>query len=445
MPENKRLDDMVPSEIVRSLDEYIVGQTDAKRTIAVAIRNRVRRKRLPQEVRNEVTPKNILMIGPTGVGKTEIARRIAKLANAPFIKVEATKFTEVGYVGRDVESMVRDLMATSVQMVKAEMADNKKAQVEERVEERLLDLLLPSQPSSSTDLSASDTREKFRSMLRSGTFDGKEVEMSIDVRPRVEVIGTSTTDEIQQTLSNLTTMFTSGGNTKKRKLTIKRAREIITQEEMEKVIDPDKAVDEALERAQEMGIIFIDEIDKVASKGNTSNTDVSREGVQRDILPIVEGTTVSTKWGAVDTTNILFIAAGAFSMSKPSDLIPELQGRFPLHVELKDLSADDFYRILTEPQNAIVKQYKALLGTEGVTLTFTDSALRKIADIAYEVNMSNDNIGARRLHTVMEKLLEELAFSADELCGQSIEITDEYVKQRLSGIAEDRDLSRYIL
>ena len=298
----------------------------------------------------------------------------------------------------------------------------------------ILDLLLPSQPSSSTDVSSADTREKFRSMLRSGTFDGKEVEMNIDVRPRVEVIGTSTADDIQQTLSNLTSMFASGAGTKRRKLTVKRAREIITQEEMEKVIDTDKAVDEALER-----------IDKVASKGNSANTDVSREGVQRDILPIVEGTTVSTKWGAVDTTNILFIAAGAFSMSKPSDLIPELQGRFPLHVELKDLTADDFYRILTEPQNAIVKQYKALLGTEGVTLSFTDAALRKIADIAYEVNMSNDNIGARRLHTVMEKLLEELAFSADELSGQSIEITEDYVRQRLSGIAEDRDLSRYIL
>ena len=445
MAEYRKLDDMVPSEIVRSLDEYIVGQEDAKRTIAVAIRNRVRRKRLPEEVRDEVTPKNILMIGPTGVGKTEIARRIAKLANAPFIKVEATKYTEVGYVGRDVESMVRDLMASSVQMVKAEMAENKKAQVDQRVEERLLDLLLPSQPSSSTDVSSADTREKFRSMLRSGTFDGKEVEMNIDVRPRVEVIGTSTADDIQQTLSNLTSMFASGAGTKRRKLTVKRAREIITQEEMEKVIDTDKAVDEALERAQEMGIIFIDEIDKVASHNSTSNSDVSREGVQRDILPIVEGTTVSTKWGAVDTTNILFIAAGAFSMSKPSDLIPELQGRFPLHVELKDLTADDFYRILTEPQNAIVKQYKALLGTEGVTLSFTDAALRKIADIAYEVNMSNDNIGARRLHTVMEKLLEELAFSADELSGQSIEITEDYVRQRLSGIAEDRDLSRYIL
>ncbi len=445
MPEYKKLDDMVPSEIVRNLDEYIVGQDDAKRTIAVAIRNRVRRKRLPDDVRNEVTPKNILMIGPTGVGKTEIARRIAKLANAPFVKVEATKYTEVGYVGRDVESMVRDLVGTAISCVRAEMAENKKADVEARVEERLLDLLLPKGNSTSTEIDGGDTREKFRTLLRNGAFDNKEVEMSIDVKPRFEVFGTSSADELQQTISNLTSMFSAPGGSKRRMLTIKRAREILTEEEMDKVIDQDKAVDEALERAQEMGIIFIDEIDKVASRSNNSNTDVSREGVQRDILPIVEGTTVSTKWGVVDTTNILFIAAGAFSMSKPSDLIPELQGRFPLHVELKDLTADDFYRILTEPQNAIVKQYKALLGTENVTLEFTDEALREIADIAHSVNMTNDNIGARRLHTVMEKLLEELAFSADELAGQSIEITKDYVRTRLAGIAEDRDLSRYIL
>ncbi len=450
MPEyKKKLDDMVPSEIVRSLDEYVVGQDEAKRTIAIAIRNRVRRKRLPDDVRDEVTPKNILMIGPTGVGKTEIARRIAKLANAPFIKVEATKYTEVGYVGRDVESMVRDLAAASLSMVREEMAGQKEEEVEKRVEERLLDLLLPAvSKDNPTDLATSDTREKFRTMLREGAFDSKEVEMPVDMKAHLgfEVMGSGgNMEDIQQALNSIGNMFSSSGRQKVRKLTVKRAREILHEEEMDKVIDPDKAVDEAIERAEEMGIIFIDEIDKVASRNSNSNSDVSREGVQRDILPIVEGTKVSTKWGVVDTTNILFIAAGAFSFAKPSDLIPELQGRFPLRVELKDLSGEDFYRILTEPQNAITKQYKALLSTEGVDVTFTDEALREIADIAYEVTQSNDNIGARRLYTVMEKLLEELAFSADELSGQAIEITKDYVRQRLSGIVENQDLSKYIL
>lgn len=450
MPDNrKKLDDMVPSEIVRSLDEYVVGQDEAKRTIAIAIRNRVRRKRLPEDVRDEVSPKNILMIGPTGVGKTEIARRIAKLANAPFIKVEATKYTEVGYVGRDVESMVRDLAAASLSMVREEMAGQKEEEVERRVEERLLDLLLPAMSKdSSTDIAAADTREKFRTMLRNGVFDEKEVEMPVDMKAHLgfEVMGSSgSMEDIQQALNSLGSMFSTAGRQKTRKLSVKRAREILHEEEMDKVIDPDKAVDEAIERAEEMGIIFIDEIDKVASRNSTSNSDVSREGVQRDILPIVEGTKVSTKWGVVDTTNILFIAAGAFSFAKPSDLIPELQGRFPLRVELNDLSGEDFYRILTEPQNAITKQYKALLSTEGVGVEFSDEALREIADIAYEVNQSNDNIGARRLYTVMEKLLEELAFSADELSGQKIEITKDYVRQRLSGIVENQDLSKYIL
>ena len=450
MPEfKKKLDDMVPSEIVKSLDEYVVGQDEAKRTIAIAIRNRVRRKRLPEDVRDEVSPKNILMIGPTGVGKTEIARRIAKLANAPFIKVEATKYTEVGYVGRDVESMVRDLAAASISMVREEMAGQKEEEVERRVEERLLDLLLPTLPKDgSTEIAAADTREKFRSMLRNGVFEEKEIEMPVDMKAHLgfEVMGSSgSMEEIQQALNSLGSMFSSSGRQKTRKLTVKRAREILHEEEMDKVIDPDKAVDEAIDRAEEMGIIFIDEIDKVASRNSNSNSDVSREGVQRDILPIVEGTKVSTKWGVVDTTNILFIAAGAFSFAKPSDLIPELQGRFPLRVELKDLKGDDFYRILTEPQNAITKQYKALLSTEGVEVSFTDEALMEIADIAYEVNQSNDNIGARRLYTVMEKLLEELAFSADELSGQKVDITKDYVRQRLSGIVENQDLSKYIL
>ena len=451
MLENKKsLDDMVPSEIVRSLDEYIVGQEEAKRTIAIAIRNRVRRKRLPEDIRDEVTPKNILMIGPTGVGKTEIARRIAKLANAPFIKVEATKYTEVGYVGRDVESMIRDLMAASVAMVREEMAQQRHDEVDRRVEERLLDLLLPAidKSKAETDVSVGETRERFRSMLRSGVFDEKEIEMPVDMKAHVgfELMGSSgSMEDLQNALSSIGNMFSSSSGKKTRKLSVKRAREIIEEEELDKVIDPDKAVDEAKTRAEEMGIIFIDEIDKVASHNSTSNSDVSREGVQRDILPIVEGSKVSTKWGVIDTTNILFIAAGAFSFSKPSDLIPELQGRFPLRVELHDLTADEFYRILTEPQNAITKQYKALLSTEGVNVEFDDEALHEIARIASDVNQTNDNIGARRLYTVMEKLLEELAFSADQLNGQTINITKGYVAERLNGLAEDQDLSRYIL
>ena len=451
MPERKKLDDMVPSEIVRSLNEYVIGQDEAKRTIAIAIRNRVRRKRLPEEIRDEVTPKNILMIGPTGVGKTEIARRIAKLANAPFVKVEATKYTEVGYVGRDVESMVRDLMAASLSMVREEMAEQKEEEVNRRVEDRLLDLLLPAVEGqkNDTDVSVEDTREKFRALLKDGVFDNKEVEMPYDGRQNIgfELMGASgNIEDLQNALSSLGNMFQRGGNAKKtRKISVKRAREIIEEEEMDKVIDQDKAVEEAKERAEEMGIIFIDEIDKVASHNSNSNSDVSREGVQRDILPIVEGSKVSTKWGVIDTTNILFIAAGAFSFAKPSDLIPELQGRFPLRVELHDLTADEFYRILTEPQNAITKQYKALLGTENVTIDFNDEALHRIAEIAYSVNQTNDNIGARRLYTVMEKLIEELAFSADELGGQTITITKAYVEERLGDIVENVDLSKYIL
>lgn len=391
------------------------------------------------------------MIGPTGVGKTEIARRIAKLANAPFVKVEATKYTEVGYVGRDVESMVRDLMAASLSMVREEMAEQKEEEVSKRVEDRLLDLLLPAVEGqkNDTDVSVEDTREKFRALLKDGVFDNKEVEMPYDGRQNIgfELMGASgNIEDLQNALSSLGNMFQRGGNAKKtRKISVKRAREIIEEEEMDKVIDQDKAVEEAKEKAEEMGIIFIDEIDKVASHNSNSNSDVSREGVQRDILPIVEGSKVSTKWGVIDTTNILFIAAGAFSFAKPSDLIPELQGRFPLRVELHDLTADEFYRILTEPQNAITKQYKALLGTENVTIDFNDEALHRIAEIAYSVNQTNDNIGARRLYTVMEKLIEELAFSADELGGQTITITKAYVEERLGDIVENVDLSKYIL
>ena len=441
----RTLDNMTPKEIVESLDKYVIGQNDAKRTIAVALRNRVRRKKLPKEIRDEVSPKNILMIGSTGVGKTEIARRIAKLADAPFIKVEATKYTEVGYVGRDVESMVKDLMAAAVSMVKEEMAKAREGEVDENVESRLLDLLLPSL-NVKDDENARETREKFRKMLRDGVFDNKEVEMNVSSpRPNINIVGGGNMEDLQNAMNSLGSIFSGQSGQHKRKITIKRAREIIKEEEMDRVVDIDKAVDEAKERTEQMGIIFIDKIDKVASRGNTSGADVSREGVQRDILPIVEGTKVSTRWGVIDTTNILFIAAGAFSLSKPSDLIPELQGRFPLHVELHDLTENDFYRILTEPQNAITKQYKALLSTENVNIEYEDEALKEIARIAAEVNQSNDNIGARRLHTVMEKLLEELSFSANELSGQTITITKGYVDERLKNIVENQDLSRYIL
>ncbi len=451
--EQKKLDDMLPREIVEQLDKYIIGQEDAKKLIAIAIRNRVRRKRLPEDMKAEVTPKNIIMMGPTGVGKTEIARRIAKLANAPFIKVEATKYTEVGYVGRDVESMVKDLMASSVSLVKAEMFKENEKKVETVVEEKLLDLLIPAidEEKKAQDVQVQDVRESMRQLLRSGALDDKEVEMAVPQSVRVSGVGVfgapqdASGVDIGNIFEDLNSMFQNSGREKKRKITVKRAREIIREDQLNKSVDNDKVIDEAKARCEEMGIIFIDEIDKIANKGQTNNQDVSREGVQRDILPIVEGTKVSTKWGVVDTTNILFIAAGAFSVAKPSDLIPELQGRFPLRVELHDLTSDDFYRILTEPDNAIVKQYKALLKTEGVDLSFTDDALRHIAEIAEKANNSADNIGARRLHTVMERLLEDLSFNAADKKGESVEITADYVDKALSGIVEDQDLTRYIL
>nr|WP_319474744.1 ATP-dependent protease ATPase subunit HslU [uncultured Sphaerochaeta sp.] len=454
---SRKLDELKPSQIVSELDKYIIGQQKAKRTIAVAIRNRTRRKRLPEEIRDEVSPKNIIMIGPTGVGKTEIARRIAKLSNAPFIKVEATKYTEVGYVGRDVESIIRDLMSIAVQQVKAELAEAEKEKVASRVEERLLDMLLPQAKgeekselvpagTSFTD-SQKATRERFREMLRDGKFDDREIEVNVQSRKRVgiEVLGQPNMEELQDAMQSLGSIF-GNGRGHNRKLTVKRAREIFTEEETEKAVDNDRAIDEAKERVEQMGIVFLDEIDKVAkSGGGASSIDVSREGVQRDILPIVEGTSVSTKWGVIDTTHILFIASGAFHVSKPSDLIPELQGRFPLRVELDDLSADDFYRILTEPANAMTMQYHELLKTEGVEIIFDDAAIRKVSEIAYEVNATNDNIGARRLFTIMEKLLEELSFSADELSGQTITITAAYVDERLRDVLQDQDLSKFIL
>lgn len=448
------LDEMVPSQIVSELDKYIIGQKKAKRTIAVALRNRTRRKRLPDEIREEVFPKNIIMIGPTGVGKTEIARRIAKLSNAPFIKIEATKFTEVGYVGRDVESMIKDLMASAVLMVKKEMAEKNEEAVKAKVEERLLDLLIPNLNSNpQADQSFEDDRVKVRELtlqkLRKGEFENTEVEVVYNRAPKSFEIGVmgASPDDIQNAMNNITDIFRSAQNRgKKHRITIKRAREMFTEEELDRTVDQDKVVDIAKERTEQMGIVFIDEIDKIASSsGSTNSPDVSREGVQRDILPIVEGTKVSTKWGVIDTSHILFIAAGAFHVSKPSDLIPELQGRFPLRVELDDLKAEDFFRILKEPENAITLQYKELLGTEGVEVEFTDDAVRRISEIAYEVNSSSENIGARRLYTIMELLLEELSFSANELCGQKIVITPEYVNERLSDVVKNQDLSRYIL
>jgi len=446
----RKLDELKPKQIVAELDKYIIGQEAAKRTIAVAIRNRTRRKKLPEEIRDEVSPKNIIMIGPTGVGKTEIARRIAKLSNAPFIKVEATKYTEVGYVGRDVESIIRDLMSIALQQTKAELAEAQAEKVKARVEERLLDLLLPQMKNEpDMDIVAPEgdgrLRERFRTMLREGRFDDRTIELNVQARKHVgiEVMGAPNMEEIQEAMASLGSIF--GGKGHVRKVTIKRAREILTEEETEKAVDNDRAIDEAKERVEQMGIVFIDEIDKVAKSGPTSGIDVSREGVQRDILPIVEGTSVSTKWGVIDTTHILFIASGAFHVSKPSDLIPELQGRFPLRVELNDLTANDFYRILTEPQNALTMQYRELLKTEGVEITFEDAAIRRLSEIAFKVNALHDNIGARRLFTIMERLLEELSFNADELSGQHISITEEYVDERLGDIVEDQDLSRFIL
>ncbi len=450
------LDEMVPSQIVAELNKYVIGQDKAKRTIAVALRNRTRRKRLPDSIKDEVYPKNIIMIGPTGVGKTEIARRIARLSNAPFIKVEATKYTEVGYVGRDVESMVRDLMGSAVSMVRRELAAANEKAVKERVEERLLDVLIPNvSPTTNTDAQFDSARvsarEQIRVQLRAGLLDNTEVEIPNQmVRPKVgiEFMGGSM-DDLQNAMNSLGSIFQnaqSGARNRRRKVTVKRAREIFTEDETERSVDQEKVTEIAKERTEQMGIIFIDEIDKIAGKNSSSSSpDVSREGVQRDILPIVEGTKVTTKWGVIDTSHILFIAAGAFHVSKPSDLIPELQGRFPLRVELDDLKADDFYRILKEPENAITLQYSELLKTEGVEIDFTDESLHRISEIAYEVNSSTGNIGARRLYTIMETLLDDISFNASEMSGQKVEITPDYVNERLSSVVKNQDLSRYIL
>ncbi len=470
-----KLEDLTPKQIVSELDKYIIGQEKAKKAVAIALRNRVRRQKLPDNLIDEVAPKNIIMMGPTGVGKTEIARRLSKLTGAPFVKVEATKYTEVGYVGRDVESMVRDLMMVSVNMVKSELQEEVREEAEQRVEEQLLDLLLPGsrkaqakpvleglfanhKPAEEENgeqnrVAEKDappavseaTREKFRGKLQNGELDEKEVEVTLSRSngPAIEIFSGQNLEEIDLNLGNLGNIF--GGKKKKKRTSVKRAKDILLQEEMERLVDTDQVADLARQRAETLGIIFVDEIDKIAVKEGRSSGDVSREGVQRDILPIVEGSKVNTKFGVVDTSHVLFIAAGAFHMAKPSDLIPELQGRFPIRVELEALVTEDFYKILTQPRNALTLQYTELMKTEGVAIEFTDDAIQELSRLAAEVNGQSQNIGARRLHTIMELLLEELSFNAPELSGQSIPITADYVRERLQDVVKDQDLSRYIL
>jgi len=440
-----------PREIVSELDRYIVGQDKAKRAVAIALRNRWRRQHVPPPLRDEIAPKNIIMIGPTGVGKTEIARRLANLAQAPFVKVEASKFTEVGYVGRDVDSMIRDLTELAVQMVKKEEQEKVRAKAEEIAEERLLDLLLPRPAATSFEepspAEGESTREKLRTMLRAGQLDDRYVELEVKDSsfPMLEVFSTAGIEDIhiKDMLGNMPGFK---GRTKRRKMKIKEASEQILAEESEKLVDLDRVNQEARIRTEQSGIVFIDEIDKIAGRQrSTSGPDVSREGVQRDLLPLVEGSTVNTKYGSVRTDHILFIAAGAFHIAKPSDLVPELQGRFPIRVELDALGKADFIRILTEPENALIKQYEALLLTEGVKLDFTPDAVDEIADIAAQVNRSAENIGARRLHTILEALLEKLSFSAPELSPADIRIDRTKVKEELREILENEDLSKYIL
>jgi ATP-dependent HslUV protease ATP-binding subunit HslU len=441
-------DHLTPREIVAELDKYIVGQEEAKKSVAIALRNRWRRQQIPEHLRDEIAPKNIIMIGPTGVGKTEIARRLAKLAQSPFLKIEATKFTEVGYVGRDVESMVRDLTELAITMMKAEERELVKGKAEEAVEERLLDLLLPPSGGKPEEegQSTQPTREKLRTMLREGRLEDRFVDLEVSQRvtPVVEVFSNTGMEELEFNFREmLGSIFPS--RSKQRRVKVAEARDLLIQEESQRLIDMDRVVEEARRKVEQHGIIFLDEIDKIAGRDHSRGPDVSREGVQRDLLPIVEGTTVTTKYGMVKTDHILFIASGAFHMSKPSDLIPEMQGRFPIRVELQSLGPAEFERILTEPENALIKQYHALMETEGITLEFTPEAIKELAALSTRVNERTENIGARRLHTVMEKLLEDISFHAPDLGKQKITITDIYVRERLANLIEDEDLSRYIL
>jgi ATP-dependent HslUV protease ATP-binding subunit HslU len=438
---------LTPREIETELDKYIIGQSQAKRSVAIALRNRWRRQQVPEPLRDEIAPKNIIMIGPTGVGKTEIARRLARLAKSPFLKIEASKFTEVGYVGRDVESMIRDLTHLAVDMVKSEEKEKVEARAKDLAEEQLLDILLPSLKSEQ-DAGETSTRGRFRQMLRDGKLDDRFVELEVAQRPSspmIEIFAAAGMEEMQSGIQDMLSNIMPNKR-KRRHVKVSEAKKILEQEAAGKLIDMDKVVKKAIACVEQSGIIFLDEIDKVATKGGgAGGPDVSREGVQRDLLPIVEGTSVHTKHGIVVTDHILFIASGAFHVSKPSDLLPELQGRFPIRVELNPLTQEDFVRILTEPENALVTQYKALLDTENIELIFDTEAIEEIAKISFEVNERTENIGARRLHTVMEKLVEEVSFDAPDIAPQQIQITAAYVQERLRNIAKDVDLSRFIL
>ena len=443
---------MTPQEIVSELDKHIVGQAAAKRAVAIALRNRWRRSQVDENLRNEITPKNILMIGPTGVGKTEIARRLAKLARAPFLKIEATKFTEVGYVGRDVESIIRDLMEISIKLTRESAMENVQQKAEDAAEDRILDILLPPARGFSSDQDVAKeqdenpTRQKFRKKLREGNLDDKEIEIEIDTpKMGVEIMAPPGMEEMTNQLQG---MFQNLGNNqtkRSRKMPIKQAFKLLIDEEAANLINEEEIKEDALNNVEQHGIVFLDEMDKIAKRGETSGADVSREGVQRDLLPLVEGSTVSTKYGMVKTDHILFIASGAFHLTKPSDLIPELQGRFPIRVELDALTSDDFMRILVEPDASLTEQYRALMATESVTLDFAEDGVRRIAETAYQVNESTENIGARRLHTILERLLEEVSFTASESSGSEIKITAEYVDENIAELAQNEDLSRYIL
>ncbi|EAN9989878.1 HslU--HslV peptidase ATPase subunit [Salmonella enterica subsp. enterica serovar Enteritidis] len=443
------MSEMTPREIVSELNKHIIGQDNAKRSVAIALRNRWRRMQLDEELRHEVTPKNILMIGPTGVGKTEIARRLAKLANAPFIKVEATKFTEVGYVGKEVDSIIRDLTDAAVKMVRVQAIEKNRCRAEELAEERILDVLIPPAKNNwgqaEQQQEPSAARQTFRKKLREGQLDDKEIEINLAAAPMgVEIMAPPGMEEMT---SQLQSMFQNLGGQKQkpRKLKIKDAMKLLVEEEAAKLVNPEELKQDAIDAVEQHGIVFIDEIDKICKRGETSGPDVSREGVQRDLLPLVEGCTVSTKHGMVKTDHILFIASGAFQVAKPSDLIPELQGRLPIRVELQALTTSDFERILTEPNASVTVQYKALMATEGVNIEFTDSGIKRIAEAAWQVNETTENIGARRLHTVLERLMEEISYNASDLHGQNITIDAEYVSKHLDALVADEDLSRFIL